>query len=490
MMGGRPLGVSALPPVARYLIAVLLAVAAQLARMPLHTPTVIPFVTHAPFILLSAYLGGWGPGVLTTILCSVESLYFAVAPVLTFHVKAPENWLGVGALALTGVVGSALFERLRRVQRMAEGAERERWEMGRELEARRRVLESIIEHSPVSIALLRGRDFRFEMVNPAYEALAPGEPMIGRTVAEVWPEAQAIILPLLEKVRDTRTVHHTAGLAIPRHRGRGMPAEERYFDMSYVALPYAGPSEAEDSQLLAVVKEVTEEQLAQETLRGTLRDLEAAVAEKTVLLKEVHHRVKNNLAVIASLLNMKAGAMEGDEAREALEDSQRRVRSIALIHEHLSGTEHLDRIDFAEYAGQLLQELGSVYGDATGRVRIRLEAERIEMGIHRAIPCALILNELVTNALKHAFPDGRSGEIVVGLRLETADQLELWVEDNGIGCRGAAPARSGKSLGLRIVEILTKQLGGSLDHVDCAGTRFVLRCAAGSSRSMRAVESS
>lgn len=327
------------------------------------------------------------------------------------------------------------------------------------------------------------------MLNPAYQSLAPDERMIGRTVAEVWPEAKAIVLPLLEKVRDSRMVHHAAGLAIPRQRGRGMPAEERYFDMSYVPLPGTGFSSAEEGQLLAVVKEVTEQHLAQETLRGTLRELEAAVAEKTVLLKEVHHRVKNNLAVIASLLNMKAGAMEGDEAREALEDSQRRVRSIALIHEHLSGTEHLDRIDFSEYAGELLQELGSVYGDAAGRIRIRLEVERIEMGIHRAIPCALILNELVTNALKHAFPNGRSGEVVVGLRLATADDLELWVEDNGIGCPDGALVKSGKSLGLRIVEILTKQLGGSLEHVACAGTRFVLRFGVGtSSRVVREAE--
>jgi two-component sensor histidine kinase len=471
----------ALPPAARYSIAVLLAVLAQLARIPLHSPTVIPFITYAPFILLSAYQGGWGPGVLTTILCSTESLYFAVAPVLTFQVDDTYNWVGMGSLVLMGVVASALFERLRRVQQVADKAERERSEMERELAARRRVLESIIEHSPVSIALLRGRDFRFEMVNPAYQSLAPGEPMTGRTVAEVWPEAKAIILPLLEEVRDTRAVHHMAGLAIPRHRGRGMPVEERYFDMSYVPLPYAGPSDGEDSQLLAVVKEVTEEHRAQETVRGTLCELEAAVGEKTVLLKEVHHRVKNNLAVIASLLNMKAGAMEGDEAREALEDSQRRVRSIALIHEHLSGTEHLDRIDFAEYAGQLLQELGSVYDDAERRIRIRVEAERIEMGIHRAIPCALILNELVTNALKHAFPDGRRGEVVVGLRLATAEQLELWVEDNGVGCPQVVPARSAKSLGLRIVEILTRQLEGSLDRADCAGTRFVLRFGAGTS---------
>jgi K+-sensing histidine kinase KdpD len=121
----------ALPPAARYSIAVLLAVVAQLARIPLHSPTVIPFITYAPFVLLSAYLGGWGPGVLTTILCSIESLYFAVAPVLTFRVDDTANWVGMGSLVLTGVVASGLFERLRRVQQAAAKAERERSEMER-----------------------------------------------------------------------------------------------------------------------------------------------------------------------------------------------------------------------------------------------------------------------------------------------------------------------------------------------------------------------
>ncbi len=464
-----------LPPALGYTTALLLAALAQLARFPLHPPTLIPFITYAPFILLSAFQGGWGPGLLTTLLCSLESVYFATEPVRSFRVKDPQDWLGVGGLALTGVVASAMFDRLQQARRAAAEAERMQSEMGRELEARKRMLESVIEHSPVSMALLRGRDFQFEMVNPAYQAMAPDEQMAGRTVAEVWPEAITILLPLLEQVRDTQTIFHAVGMAIPRHRGPGLPPEERYFDFSCVPLPGAFPAASTAGQILLVASDVTGQHRAHRELEKTLRELEAAVTEKTVLLKEVHHRVKNNLAVIASLLSMKANAIEGIEARAALEDSQRRVRSIALIHERLSGTEHLDRIDFAEYAGQLLQELRGVYGDAAGRIAIRLDAEPIEMGIHCAVPCALILSELVVNAFKHAFPDQRNGQVLVALRFSAPGRLELSVEDNGVGFVPGASTRGSNSVGLRIVEILTKQLQGSLEHVDCAGTRLVLR---------------
>jgi two-component sensor histidine kinase len=178
---------------------------------------------------------------------------------------------------------------------------------------------------------------------------------------------------------------------------------------------------------------------------------------------------------------MKAGAMEGNEAQNALEDSQHRVRSIAMIHEQLSGTEHMDRINFAEYAGELVRELGGVYDVAGHRIALRVDAEPVEMGIHRAVPCALILNELVTNALRHAFRDRASGEVRVSLRQAAPEELELAVEDDGVGCAPVIGAGHGKSLGLRIVQILTRQLEGTLEQRECAnGTRFVLRFGLGS----------
>jgi len=466
-----------------YAVAVLLAVAAQLARLPLHSPTAIPYITYAPFILLAAFRGGLGPGTLATILCTLESLYYATEPVETFRVQDPRHWLGLGALALTGVVASFLFGRLKEARRAAAAGDEMRAALALELEVRRRMLESVIEHSPVSIAMLRASDLRFEMVNPAYQALAPGEPMAGRTIAEVWPEAAPVLLPLLQEVRDKQNVYDTHGLALRKQRGQGLPPEERYFDITYVPLPGAAPaSDAGAGQVLVVDIEVTEQHRAQQARQKTLLELESALAEKTVLLKEVHHRVKNNLAVIVSLLGMKAEAIESAEVREALEDSQQRVRSIAMIHEHLYGTEHLDRISFAGYAEQLMHELGAVYGVAARGIAIRVDAELIEMGLHRAVPCALILNELVTNALKHAFPGERGGEVRVSLRQSAPGELELSVQDNGVGCPQVLPARTGKSLGLRIVEILAKQVEGSLEQEECEGTRFVLRFRAGTSR--------
>jgi two-component sensor histidine kinase/PAS domain-containing protein len=516
-----------------YGIAVLLAVLAQLVRTPLHSPAMIPYVTYAPFILLAAYFGGLGPGLLATALCVIESLYFATEPLHSFRVGDPRNWLGLGALACTGVVASALFERVQRgktaaavaervrleaeraffeaervrleaervrleaeqafveaervrleAERAFVEAERVRLEAERAFEVNRCMLESIVEHSPVPIALLSGSDFRFKIINPAYQALAPGEPMTGRTVAEVWPEMITLLAPLLERVRETGLTYQAKGLRMARHRGIGLPPEDRYFDVSYAALPGAeqGAPESESGRVLMMAAEVTEQQRAHEVLRNTLAELKAALAAKTVLLKEVHHRVKNNLAVIASLLGIKAGVIEGAEARAALEDSQQRVRSIAMIHERLSGSDRLDRIGFAEVAAELLEELRSVYGGTEGRIAVRLETEPIEMGLHRAFPCALILNELVTNALKYAFPDGRKGEVVVRLRLAVPGELELSVEDNGVGCPREAVSAGGKSLGFRIVQILAKQLEGTLEQVDCAGARFVLRFRAGTSQ--------
>jgi PAS domain S-box-containing protein len=225
----------------------------------------------------------------------------------------------------------------------------------------------------------------------------------------------------------------------------------------------------------AMVSDTTERRRAAETLRKTVRELESALAEKTVLLQEIHHRVKNNLAVMSSLLGMKADATGSSDARTALEESQQRVHSIALIHELLYGNEHLDRIDFAEYARQLVEGLYAA-SSAPDRIAIELALDPIEIDIERAVPCALILNELVSNAFKYAFPDGRKGKILVRFHESGPGFLELAVEDDGIGLpAGRLAAKDTRSLGFRIVAILTKQLDGSIDQDLCKGTCIVLR---------------
>ncbi len=229
------------------------------------------------------------------------------------------------------------------------------------------------------------------------------------------------------------------------------------------------------TKALVAAQDITPLKRAEQELRAAKASLEAEVAGKTVLLKEVHHRVKNNLAVISSLLNMKAEITDDGPAKVALEDSQRRVHSIALIHEHLYGGEHLDRIDFAEYAQQFAQVFYSAFSAESARIAIKMDIDPIALRLHQAVPAALILNELLTNAFKHGFPDGRSGQIRVTCRALDSQLLELAVEDDGVGSADVLAERKTKSLGLQIVRILAAQLGGMLQQEPCSGTRVVLR---------------
>lgn len=233
----------------------------------------------------------------------------------------------------------------------------------------------------------------------------------------------------------------------------------------------------ENGELLGILeidRDISDRKRAQAALETSLRDLNSALTEKTVLLREVHHRVKNNLAVISSLLSMKADATDDRSAQLALEQSQQRVRSIALIHEHLYGTDHLDRILFGEYARQLAGELETAFSTHSRGISITVDAEPIELEVSRAVPCALILNELITNSLKHAFPKGRTGEVTISFRQSASGYYELTVDDNGVGLTSPLEKRSSKSLGMRIINILAHQLEGSIQRVEGPGTRFLL----------------
>lgn len=188
--------------------------------------------------------------------------------------------------------------------------------------------------------------------------------------------------------------------------------------------------------------------------------LAAALAAKEVLIREVHHRVKNNLQIIASLLNMQAGSLP-DAFRTAMEESQRRVRSMALVHEQLCDCERPDQLDFGAYVSALTHDLFSAFRVSSSEVRLALQIEPVVLDVDRAVPCGLILNELVTNSLKHAFPGGRSGEIRVELHSQNGE-IVLRVSDDGVGLPPGFDCRRSASLGLRIVHILAGQVNGNL----------------------------
>lgn len=197
--------------------------------------------------------------------------------------------------------------------------------------------------------------------------------------------------------------------------------------------------------------------------------LRSSLAEKELLLREVHHRVKNNLQVISSLLEMQGDCIVDDQARAVYANSQARIRSMALIHQQLYGASTLDRIDFGAYLEQLAESLFQFHDGGPGPVQILAEADPVSLGIDRALTCGLIVNELVTNALKHAFDPGQPGVVNISFRGRD-EAYRLMVSDNGSGL--GSSAASSDSLGMSLVEALVDQLAGSMEVGGEGGTRF------------------
>jgi PAS domain S-box-containing protein len=211
--------------------------------------------------------------------------------------------------------------------------------------------------------------------------------------------------------------------------------------------------------------DITERQQAEEQLKASLQ-------EKELLLKEVHHRVKNNLQVICSIFSLQSQYIEDPQILSVLEDSQNRIRSMALIHEKLYQSDTLAKIDFGEYVKSLASNLLSSYNINTRLIRTRLRVDSVSLTIDTAIPCGLIINELVSNSLKHAFPNGMAGEISIDLSVESEDKMRLTVRDNGVGLPEGFDFKKNNSLGLRLVRALTRQIQGSLNATSSEGACF------------------
>jgi two-component sensor histidine kinase len=200
--------------------------------------------------------------------------------------------------------------------------------------------------------------------------------------------------------------------------------------------------------------------------------LESSLQEKNLLLKEIHHRVKNNLQVISSMLMLQASQVNDLAVMDALTDSQNRVQSMALIHEKLYQSANLANVDFAGYIESLVSFLNRSYISAQKQINLCVQAEPISLNIDLAIPCGLIVNELVSNSLKHAFPNGNGGEVVVQLQAKQDGPVELVVSDNGVGIPEGVDIRNSPSLGLQLVNALVGQMDGDMQFDSSQGTRF------------------
>ena len=218
-----------------------------------------------------------------------------------------------------------------------------------------------------------------------------------------------------------------------------------------IVLPFTVPRVLEMVQHAKISEQITAQ-------------LRASEERKEALLREVHHRVKNNLAVICSLLHLQSTHTKDAKTVETFCDMENRVHSMALVHESLYSSESLARIDFAEYAKGLAEDVLASYERPDAPVRLQTDLEPIEMSVDLALPCGLILNELISNAFKHGFPEGVAGVIELSSRT-TGDpgRYTLSVHDNGIGIAPGVDVNTSNSLGLRLVRLLTKQIHGSFE---------------------------
>tara|TARA_B100000315_G_scaffold10371_1_gene9999 strand:- start:310 stop:3903 length:3594 start_codon:yes stop_codon:yes gene_type:complete len=199
--------------------------------------------------------------------------------------------------------------------------------------------------------------------------------------------------------------------------------------------------------------------------------LRASLDEKEVLVKEINHRVKNNLQIISSLLSLQSRDIQDQQALQAFKVSQDRIKAMALVHEKFYQSENLGQIDFGGYLQSLTADLYNSYGLNTQGIELQVDVDRILMGVDTAIPCGLIINELVSNALKHAFLEGVAGEISVSVR-EEGDEYTLVVKDNGVGLPEGLDIRQTTTLGLTIVNALAQQIRGAIDLSSDGGSEI------------------
>lgn len=203
-------------------------------------------------------------------------------------------------------------------------------------------------------------------------------------------------------------------------------------------------------------------------------EIKASLQQKKLLLQEIHHRVKNNLQIISSLLNLQESYVEDDEALNVLQESQNRVLSMAMIHEMLYDSKDLSTVNFSSYIQNLVYDLFNSYGINTSNVNLHLKVDEIHLNIETAVPCGLIISELVSNCLKYAFPE-KCGNLNIDFHPRDLDEFELIIEDDGIGLPEDMNYKNTDSLGLRLVNSLVEQLDGSIELDKSHGTKFIIR---------------
>ena len=326
---------------------------------------------------------------------------------------------------------------------------------------------ALLEHSP-DIILRFDKEMRHIYVNPAIEELTglPPSAFIGKTHLELGMPENVVKnwQSCLAKAMETGK-SETINFEFPNDSG------VRHYESNVVP---EFDAEGAVQSVLVVARDVTARWEAEEQIKASL-------AEKELLLREINHRVKNNLQIVSSLLYLQSRDVQDPQARMVFEASQDRIKAMALVHEKLYQSPDLARIDFGDYIHSLTTELYSSYGLGASGIGLVVDVDGVNLGIDAAIPCGLIVNELVSNSLKHAFPGRALGEINIKLQTR-GEQLTMVVKDNGIGFPPGLDISQVDSLGLTIVKALATQLGGQVALFSNDGAKIEINFPANQAR--------
>jgi len=216
-----------------------------------------------------------------------------------------------------------------------------------------------------------------------------------------------------------------------------------------------------------ILRDVTEKKIINDELRISLK-------QKEVLLKEVHHRVKNNLQVISSILNLQSSYVEDKKTLDILRESQNRVKSMSFIHENLYRTKDFNKIDFTEYIENLTKSMIHSYQYSENNISLILDLDNVLLSIDISIPCGLIINELLSNALKYAFPIKKTGTILISVKKQSNKRIQIIVEDNGVGYTKGLDSENEGSLGMLLVRTLIEQIDGKIELLKHSGTKYLI----------------
>ncbi len=325
-------------------------------------------------------------------------------------------------------------------------------------------LRAIIEGALDSI-FIKDRDLFYVLANPAMEKLfnLPMNEIIGKTDRQLFgEEIGRHIEEIDQQVLAGKTVAEE-----PTKPVRGIP-----HTFHTIKVPLRNQN-GEVMGICGIARDISERKRAEDQIKASLK-------EKEVLLKEIHHRVKNNMQIISSLLNLQAGYIRDPQALNAFKESQNRIKSMALIHEKLYQAKSLAKINFAEYVRDLSENLFQSYDAYSRKITLEMNVQNVFLGIDTAIPCGLIINELVCNSLKHAFPNGREGGVKIDFQPvgelivneDRKNQYVLVVGDDGVGLPVELDFKKTNTLGLQLVNTLIDQLAGSVEVVRSSGSIF------------------